>query len=246
MDARPGASVEMEFTMSASTKPALPLSLALLLVVVSAMTGCSADANKGTAQKASVDEAAFTIHIDQSDNGAAIAEVQEKERRRMMPRELAFEMAGFAELHANEASQEERAAASQAAIIDAFTRALIEARRNRGQSTSDFTAEIGPRLRVRHTSLDDGYEVRISLISRGEESEIVVRNGVLQHPPRDMRLVHLIFDETNGEFSILDAGQLNQNGQYLAKVGCYLPRGFDTVIALDAHDESEADIEATP
>lgn len=219
---------------------------AVLLLGGVALIGCSDNAGKRADQKTAINEAAFRIHIDRNDNGAAVAAVQEKERRRMMPRQLAFEMAGFAELHEENAPQEARAAASQAAIVDAFTRALIEARRNRGQTTNNFTAEIGPRLRVSHTLLDDGYEVRISLISRGEESEIVVKNGVLQHPPRDMRLVHQIFEETNGEFSILDAGQLNQNGQYLAKVGCYLPKGFDTAIALDGEKDSEANVDATP
>lgn len=233
--------------MSAFYKTAtIPTLAAVLLIGGFALTGCSDNANKSADRKAAIDETAFRIHIDRSDNGAAVAAVQEKERRRMMPRQLAFEMAGFAELHEENASQEARASASQAAIVDAFTRALIEARRNRGQTTSDFTAEIGPRLHISHSVLRDGYEVRISLISRGEESEIVVKNGVLQHPPRDMRLVHQIFEETNGEFSILDAGQLNQNGQYLAKVGCYLPKGFDTAIAFDAEKDAVTDVDATP
>jgi hypothetical protein len=145
----------------------------------------------------------------------------------LLPRAFAFEMAGFsAPVHG--ATQEQRTAAAQAAIIDAFCRALIEARRARGQSGVDFTTAIGSRLTVRHCKTDDGYQVEIGVISRGVETSFVVRNGRLQHPPHDVKLLQRIFDETNGEFSLLGTEWQPGAGICVAKVGCYIPAGSST------------------
>ena len=136
-----------------------------------------------------------------------------------------------------DSTPEQRAASTQAAIIDAFGKALIEARASRGQSTADFTAKIGPRMKVTHRTIDTGYEIQISLLYRGVESLFVVRNGVLQHPPQDLGLIRRLFEETNGEFSLLATDSTTTGGVALAKVGCYLPAGFDSRITGDVTGE---------
>jgi len=178
-------------------------------------------------------EADFTIRVDRTNNGAAhTADDTDPTRPSDRPRTLAFEMVGYSNA-AQDATPEQRAAASQAAIVDAFCKALIEARTTRGQSTADFTAKFGPRMNVTHRTLDDGYEVQISLVYHGVESLFVVRNGVLQHPPQDLGMVHRLFEETNGEFSLLTTEASSTGGIALAKVGCYLPAGFDSRLTGD-------------
>ncbi|HKQ48881.1 MAG TPA: hypothetical protein VJZ71_12495 [Phycisphaerae bacterium] len=179
----------------------------------------------------------YCIRVDRDNNGAAatgdeidLSAASDRQRT------LAFEMAGYSET-APDATPEQRAAATQAAVIDAFCKALIEARASRGQSTADFTARIGPRMTVTHRSVERGYEVRIELAYRGVESLFIVRNGVLQHPPQDLTLVRRIFDETNGEFSLLATDASSTGGVALAKVACYVPAGLESRLAGDAAGE---------
>lgn len=185
----------------------------------------------------SVAEADYTIRVDRANNGAAtMADEADRSTSTDARRTLAFEMVGLSSA-AQDATPEQRAAATQAAIIDAFAKALIEARASRGQSTADFTARIGPRMKFTHRTLDSGCEIQISLLYRGIESLFVVRNGVLQHPPQDLAVIRRLFEETNGEFSLLATDASSANGVAIAKVGCYLPAGFDSRITGDLTGE---------
>ncbi len=181
----------------------------------------------------SVAEADYTIRVDRANNGAATktdeAELSPSTDHR---RTLAFEMVGISSA-AQDATPEQRVAATQAAIIDAFAKALIEARASRGQPTADFTTRIGPRMKVTHRTIDSGSEIQISLLYRGIESLFIVRNGVLQHPPQDLAVIRRLFEETNGEFSLLATDASSAGGVAIAKVGCYLPAGFDSRITGD-------------
>lgn len=179
----------------------------------------------------------MTIHIDRNENGAAFrSDGEAVEPRVAMPRKLAFEVSGTARSAPAGASQEQRAAARQAAIIDAFGKALIEARRSRGQPVSDFTAKLGPRLTVIHRTIGTGSEFEVRLIARGVQKVFVVRNGVLQHLPHDAGLVRKVFEETNGEFSLLPADQIASSDVCVAKVGCYVPAAMDGALAGGVSD----------
>ena len=104
----------------------------------------------------------LTIHIDRNENGAAFRSGDEARGPRIaMPRKLAFEVLGMARSAPAGASQEQRAAAHQAAIINAFGKALIEARRSRGQPVSGFSAKLGPRLTVVHRGVGAGGEIEV-------------------------------------------------------------------------------------
>ena len=175
----------------------------------------------------------YAIRVDRENNGA-VATAGEVDLTNASDRQrtLAFEMAGYSET-TPDATPEQRAAATQTAIIDAFCKALIEARSSRGQSTADFTAKIGPRMTVTHRTIDAGYEVRIGLTYRGVESLFIVRNGVLQHPPQDLALIQQIFNETNGEFSLLATDGSSTGGVALATVACYVPAGLESRLAGD-------------
>lgn len=184
---------------------------------------------------------AFTIHIDRGDNGAVEGVLDRREdKRTARPRVLAFEMSGVAEMPPAEAQADKHAAARQAAVIEALAGALIEARRSRGQPTADFTAKLGPRLTVRHQSLEGGHAIDVRLTARGVETVFAVRNGVLQHPAHDLAIVRRVFAETNGEFSLLSAGTAMSSGQYVATVACYEPRMMDAALAGGAARDEDA------
>lgn len=157
-----------------------------------------------------------------------------------LPRTLAFEMAGVARADANHAE-----AARQAAVIEAFAKALIEARRLRRQPTADFTARLGPRLTVIHRSLGDGCEIEVALTHRGEETRFDVKRGVLQHEPRNPDTLARLFDETNGEFILLETRWLPSGEECLARVACFRPAGLGTLApeTLAGHPDDEPPIE---
>jgi hypothetical protein len=223
--------------------PAWVASALLLVAAWVGGAGCGEPKPKQAGQKA---EEPYTVAINRADNGAAVEPGGANESVvAAVPRTLAFEMAGFARAPGTGEPQEEKSAASQAAIIDAFSKALIEARKARGQPVSDFTAELGPRLTVQHSRVNGGYQVEVSLLARGVKSTFVVRDGVLQHPPRDLKLIQRIFDETNGEFSLLGTEWQPANGRYVARVGCYQPAGVGEAIAGEA-EVQPAGVPATP
>jgi len=205
-----------------------------LLFCCMSLVGCGpAERTGGTSESAE----GLTIHIDRNENGAAARSGGEAvEPRIAMPRQLAFEVSGVARSAPAGASQEQRAAARQAAVIEAFGKALIEARRSRGQPASDFTAKLGPRLTVIHRKVGTGDEIEVRLIARGVQKVFVVRDGVLQHLPHDVSLVRKIFDETNGEFSLLPADEAARPGVCIAKVGCYVPMALNSALAGGASD----------
>ncbi|MFQ5411790.1 MAG: hypothetical protein ACE5EC_05815, partial [Phycisphaerae bacterium] len=176
----------------------------------------------------------FRVRIDRDRQAApALPRSDDRPGHRLLPRRLSFEVVGFSRRPGRGASQEARAAARQAAIVDAFARALIETRRSRGQSDSNFTAKLGRRLSVIHRTLDTGYEVEVRLIAGGVEKKFIVRNGVLQHLPHDFKLIHRMFAETRGEFSLLPTPPETGSDVQVAKVGSYLPGGFNGALAGD-------------
>lgn len=153
-------------------------------------------------------------------------------------REFGFEVAGFADAP-SDASAEQLRTVMQAAVIEALGRALVEARRSRGQPTEDFSARIGPRLTISRKPLEYGCEYEVILVARGEETRFVVRNGVLQHQPHDFNTLQKVFDETNGEFVLLSADRTLSGDVCEARIACYRPAGYDSALAGDARQEDQ-------
>mgnify|MGYP000703100510 CR=1 FL=1 len=199
-------------------------------------SGCSTSSSTLDNQPAAESEQA-TIRIDRVDNGAAgEARWPEADQGLVPPRLLAFEMAGFSRAVEPIQATEDRAATAQAAAIEALCKALIEVRRSRGQSTADFTVQLGPRVTVVHSTADGQPTVEVDLLSRGVKTAFVVHNGVLQHPPRDLRLLHQLFEETNGEFSLLGIEWLPDARTAVARVGCYVPAWSGEAFAGEAEE----------
>jgi hypothetical protein len=214
--------------------------MAVVVFVGVAIGGCGQPTKKPAAQTDAATEG-YSVTLNRDDNGAAAQAQNSKPADTLLvPRTLSFEMAGFAKAPPAGEPIEERSAAGQAAIIDAFAQALMEARRQRGQATTDFTAQLGPRLTVRHCRVNGANQIEVALITRGTETTFLVRDGILQHPPRDLKLVQRIFEETNGEFALLGTEWLPDRGQYVATVGCYLPAGINDALAGEADAEPAA------
>lgn len=199
-------------------------SLPLLTAVLGSSAGChpSNESPYGPGK-----QRPFIVRVDPNENGAAgdVGDSLESSSR-SQPRQLAFKVSGTAPKPSDGNGAEARIAASQAAIINAFMNALIDAREARGQSTSDFTARLGPRLTVNQKTTNGVSEARIGITYNGSNNQLMVRDGVLQHPPVDIRLIRRIFDETNGEFSLLSTDEDSNERYATATVACYLPSGF--------------------
>lgn len=174
------------------------------------MAGCESASSKGVNNSA----ADYTVRIDRPVGRGA------NEANPIGPRSLAFEVTGFA---SQTGAAEDNASVKQAAILDAFVRALVESRRVRGETTGDFTTKIGRRVTVVHRQIGEGYEAQITLIARGVDTTFVVRDGVLQHEPHDLKLLRQVFDETNGEFALLAADWHPGLRGCNARVACYEP-----------------------
>lgn len=214
-------------TVSRIQSSALILSLCGL--ALSAMTGCSKARNAGVEEES--EPRPISVRLDRSNNGAAINVPTGRSADTVAPpRELAFSVVGSAPGTEAPATMEAKAAASQAAILDAFAKALREARKSRGQTTSDFTARFGPRLTATDRTDGDAREFTVCLKYRGVDNTITVRNGALQQPPVDFRLIRRVFEETNGEFSLLDTDASSRDGIVLATVGCYIPPGYEDTL----------------
>lgn len=176
--------------------------------------------------------AAFNVRIDRAENGAAgPVAAGDGAGAGTQRRAFAFEMTGVGKPPRADASAEQRAAASQAAIIEAFCQALMEARRARGETDPEFTVDFGPRLHVARSKAGEGYEIRVTLVSRGVETIFVVLDGKLQHEPYDLRQVRQVFAATNGEYALVGTDWSPTAGECLATVAHYAPAAASSALA---------------
>lgn len=190
------------------------------------LTGCSESASDTKPTGESLNDH-FGVRVDRSENGAALQGPTSPDSDSIiLQREFAFSVVGSAPVSTTLLSPEGRSAASQAAIIEALGSAIRETRKARGRSTTDFTARIGDRLTFTQKTDGDSTESTVCLTYRGVENTIIVRDGVLRQPPVDFRLIRQLFEETNGEFSLLGTDRTSPDGIVLATVGCYVPAGF--------------------
>jgi hypothetical protein len=208
---------------------------AAVALVAGLICGCGP---KEKARQTASTSNGFDVRIDRSENGAAAPAAHAGgQKTGDTPRTLAFEMSGAGKMPESGASPERRAAANQAAIIEAFCKAVIEARKATGRPGSDFAVDFGPRLKVSRMAVDGGYESRVTLVSRGVETAFVVRNGQLQHEAHDFRQVQQIFDATDGEFSLLGTDWSPVKGECVATVARYTPAELNSALAGSVPNE---------
>jgi outer membrane murein-binding lipoprotein Lpp len=204
---------------------------------------CGCQPAQKARQTASAEED-FGVRIDRNQNGAAaVAPTQRSadQKTSTAPRALAFEMTGAGKMSEPGTSPEQRIAASQAAIIEAFCKAVMEARRTKGQPDAGFSTDFGPRLKVSRTAVEGGFESRVTLVSRGVETTFIVRDGKLQHEPHDLHQVQQIFDATNGEFALLGTSMSPVKGECVATVAHYVPGEVNSALAGSVpNDQSDS------
>lgn len=213
--------------------------LAPLPVVAMLALACNNDAARTADASGDAADRAFnpyTIHVDRPASADAPAGTDAAR-----PRKFAFRVTGSAPLPADDAAAEDRIAAEQAAVIEAFRHALIESRRAQGKSAENFTVQFSPRLSVQCRSTGDSVETTVSLLYRGIKNRLVVRDGILQHPPVDLRIIRGVFDETDGQFALLDTEPLRDADRIAAAVACYQSSGFDATPRNVARSDDDAD-----
>jgi hypothetical protein len=205
----------------------MPVCCTLALAMAPVLGGCGSGEKT---QRPVSDETPLTVRIDRADNGAAAVSAASRAVAAQSPRTFTFEMTGIGKAGRGDASSEDRAAAGQAAIIEAFCNALMEAQGKKPGSVP-FEADFGPRLKVARTTSSDGVRTTVTLVSHGIETRFVSAEGKLQHQPHDLRLVQQVFDATNGEFSLLASSWSPGTGQSVATVARYLPARLDSALA---------------
>ncbi|HWL92705.1 MAG TPA: hypothetical protein VNT79_04150 [Phycisphaerae bacterium] len=213
------------------------------------LAGCGSNGReRGTADRTEPPVEAYTVHIDSGSNGAAApVAAPRNDASTASKRTLVFEAAGVGQFPNDGGPQEQWAAAREAAVLDAFAKAVIESRRSGGLPDEHFIEKISHRLTVAHRISDEGEEFEITLLDHGMERIFLIRDGALQHPPHDFELVRKIFAETGGEFALLPADDAPRD-RYVARVGCYAVAGDTPVLAgeMREDDVKDAPDSATP
>lgn len=219
----------MDSLINPRLKWCLPTLVAAATAVTAVLAGCG---DQQAASRPVSEEAPLKVRIDRADNGAASPRGG-RTSAQMRPRTFAFEMTGIGKMSRVESSAEDRAAAAQAAIIEALCNALMESRGADPRSASPFVAEFGPRLKVTRNVTPDGVRTSVRLVARGIETLFVAIDGRLQHEPHNLRLVQQIFEATNGEFSLLATAWPLAAGESVATVAHYHLSGSDAALAGD-------------
>lgn len=204
-------------------KPTCPSYRLLAIALCAAL--CAACEHSERRSSARTPQSNYAVHIERGADAPC-------DSPRCARRSLAFEVTGFAPSAAAGTASDQKAAVTQAAVIDGLAQAIIESRRNRGEPTADFTVKLSPRLTLTHRQMGEGYEVEATLLSRGVDTTFVVKNGVLQHPPQELRLLRQLFDESRGEFELLATRW--EAGGCQARVACYEPATAGPSLAADA------------
>ncbi len=224
-------------TMQMTRRRFVALATWLLCASVSFQAGCNSPNAGGPSAEPAAGPA---VNLDRTDNGAAVRLTRRAPRDdRRLQRPLSFVMTGSAPFAAGDSTTDSRAAATQAAVIDALFAAVVENRRDAGESIVNFTQHLGPRVSLTHLSLEGRDEIRVKLASTRGESEFVVRDGVLTHPPYDFETLRRVFEATDGEFSLLETRRDALQKSITARVGCYGSVTTGTAIVADVEVEDE-------
>ncbi|MBN1344173.1 MAG: hypothetical protein JXQ73_15920 [Phycisphaerae bacterium] len=118
---------------------------------------------------------------------------------------------------------ERKAAALEAAVVDAIGRAAREMLRNpsTGKAPVEYRMTLGPGLTVFGQLVQGQPQTAILLDHRGRIDELCARQGVLAHPPHGTKIIQQIFAATDGQLVLQATRQADTPGCYTADVGYY-------------------------
>lgn len=173
------------------------------------------------------------IHISPADADRAIAPL---DGHGSDGRRLRFVMAGQSRAAPTPSNLEDRAAATQAAIVVALANAVTESRAHRGQSADEFTERIGPDVTI---TISSHGETTVEMTDSGTITRWRVHNERLSGRPHDRAAIRRLFDNTDGTYRLLDTWSDSLRGIVIAQVGCYATADSATVLA--AEDSGEDD-----
>ncbi len=198
-------------------------------------TGCYREHRASPAVDLSETEAAEhpkadAIRLSRTQVGAEVrpeADVQPAPEAPAVKRELLFVVTGFGETPETGGLLERRAAAVEAAVVDALGRAIRQKRRDpkTGTMSPEYRVELSPRLIVVGQLVRGAFQTAIRLTvdraGKSHDYELCVLNGVLAEPPHDRAIIDEIFQAAGGEFVLQSTGPTPEPGRYRAEVACY-------------------------
>ncbi len=236
---RMGREVRASLIGTARSRGAIRVLLptAVVFSLAPSLGGCGGAGRSGqpVAETEAPPQDFYAVRIDRTADASAAADSTDAPRT-PPPREFLSQLAGVGRAPADNRGPDGRAAAREAAIIEAFFKALIETRRSSTESTAGFVVDLSDRLQAAR-GIEQGVEVlELRLLSRGAETVFQVRGGVLQHPAHDFELICQVFAETQGRYSLISAERLDSPRNYVARVACYEPAGSIEALADAAHE----------
>lgn len=173
----------------------------------------------------------YVIRFD-TDTEALPADDATKLARNAQP-QLAFVVTGVGSEPEKGTVMERRAAAFEAAIIEAIGRAVREMQRDpkTGRSPVEFQAPIAPGLTVFGQLVGGAPRTVVLLDQRGREFELCSTKGVLAHPPHDNRIIQHVFEAAGGRLVLHKTEHNVSSRSCKADVGVYVPPGSSPTTA---------------
>ncbi len=136
---------------------------------------------------------------------------------------LAFVVTGVGREPEKGAVMERRAAAFEAAVVEAIGRAAREIQRDpkTGRSPVEFQMRLGEGLTVFGLLVGGGPRTVVLLDRRGREFELCSTKGVLAHPPHDNRIIQHVFAAAGGRLVLHKTEHDVNSRSCKADVGVY-------------------------
>ena len=202
--------------------------LAVLAVVVA---GCYREARRAEPVAAAPVEQAEPEPVGPAPIAIDVGEVEAVETTRpaeavrpaAVERRLAFLVTGYGVEPKSGGPVERKAAALEAAVVDAIGRAVREMQRDpkRDRTPVEYKVTLAPGLNVFGQLVGGLPRTVVLLDRRGRVTELCARNGLLAHPPHDSKVVQQIFAATEGRLVLHGTRPADKPGRYAAEVGCY-------------------------
>jgi hypothetical protein len=164
------------------------------------------------------------IPIDMRRTGATdAAKFMEPFQRSWPERRFTFLVTGVGTEPKAGGPVERKAAAIEAAVVDAIGLAAREVQRDpkTGRAPVEYKLNLGPGLTVFGQLVRGMPQTAIVLDRRGRIYEMAERNGTLLHPPHDSTVIQQVFTATNGKLVLQATRATDKSGQYCADIGYY-------------------------
>lgn len=167
-----------------------------------------------------------------AEGSAAVAEPTPAARPN---RQFAFLVTGIGTEPKSGGAVERKAAALEAAVVDAIGRATREILRDpkTGRAPIEYKAALGPGLTVFGQLVSGAPRTVILFDRRGRIDELCAADGVLAHPPHDGRIIQRIFAAAQGKLVLQATRAGHKPGYHAADVAYYRKVGSEATNPAD-------------